>query len=91
MVTGRHRRKLGAKFGALPFTLPWRGEVDARSALRIPESPRTPPRAPSVRDPPPPGEGEVNAFSPCKHHQFRISLRSIRATFTLHIKREAER
>ena len=49
-------------------TFPWRGKVDARSAagwgesarsaLRIPASPRTPPRAPAVRDPPPPGEGE---------------------------------
>jgi hypothetical protein len=35
----------------------------ARSALLIPASPRTPPRVPSGRDPPPPGEGEVSAFS----------------------------
>ena len=33
--------------------------VKARaSALRLPASPRTPPRAPTVRDPPPAGEGE---------------------------------
>jgi len=54
--------------GDFLLTFPWRGKVDARSAagwgesarsaLRIPASPRTPPRAPAVRDPPPPGEGE---------------------------------
>src|SRR5580692_2859801 len=36
----------------------WRDGVKARaSALRLPASPRTPPRAPAVRDPPPPGQG----------------------------------
>jgi hypothetical protein len=54
--------------GDFLLTFPWRGKVDARSAagwgesarsaLRIPASPRTPPRVPSGRDPPPPGEGE---------------------------------
>jgi hypothetical protein len=38
------------------------GEI-AQSALRIPASPRTPPRVPSGRDPPPPGEGEVDIAS----------------------------
>ncbi len=37
-----------------------RGGVIARaSALRVPAPPRTPPRAPAVRDPPPAGEGEA--------------------------------
>jgi hypothetical protein len=54
----------------LIFTFPWRGKVDARSAagwgesarsaLRIPAPPSTPPRVPSGRDPPPPGEGETS-------------------------------
>jgi hypothetical protein len=81
------------------FTFPWRGKVaarraagwgeSARSALRLPESPRIPPRVPTGRDPPPPGEGEVNAFPPRKHHQSRILLRFIRATYAAQ-KREAE-
>jgi len=38
-----------------------RDGVKARvSALRLPASPRTPPRVPSGRDPPPPGEGEIS-------------------------------
>ena len=56
------------------FTSPWRGEVASESeregvngsaAARF-GSPLTPPRAPAVRDPPPPGEG--------KHHRSRDAV-----------------
>jgi len=60
----------------MSLTSPWRREIatrsvagvgeSARSALRIPASPGTPPRAPSVRDPPPPGEGECDLI-PATH------------------------
>ena len=53
------------------FTSPWRGEVGAPkvrregvSGLAIKKKLKvTPPRAPSGRDPPPPGEGKTKSFS----------------------------
>ncbi len=46
--------------------------VKARaSALRLPASPRTPPRAPAVRDPPPAGEGE-NAIPFSRRQRARV-------------------
>ena len=54
----RKERRRGAS--AMRRAAGW-GE-SARSALRLPASPSTPPRAPAVRDPPPPGEGEISAL-----------------------------
>src|SRR5580700_2037645 len=53
----RKERRRGAS--ATQSAAGW-GE-SARSALLLPASPSTPPRVPSGRDPPPPGEGEVTA------------------------------
>ena len=73
---------------ALLFTFPWRGKVDARSAagwgesarsaLQIPASPRTPPRVPSGRDPPPAGEGEASAFFRAIQQPARIERNATR-------------
>src|ERR1700722_6495145 len=55
----REERRRGAS--AMRSAAGW-GE-SSRSALRIPASPCTPPRVPSGRDPPPPGEGEKKLHS----------------------------
>src|SRR5580704_4401721 len=44
----------------------------ARSALRLPASPRTPPRAPAVRDPPPCREGETKHPRPAPRPRYKI-------------------